>query len=186
MTRRFGAIENPAMSPPKNKTFTPRTPCLFRCIRKGFGAGVYFRSVYEPNEIDTNLIQTKFRVTPLRQLLIPRLELQGALTVIQDLGFQRNSTRTIYWCDPKTVLQWIQSKTCRYHAFVTNRITEILDTLTAEQWSSSVELCNTYLESSILQTIVPAEFRLCLLQFITVGLKGPDSFRYRKRCGRRL
>ena len=43
-------------------------------------------------------------------------------------------SRIIFWCNSKTILQWIHSKTCKYHAFVAHRITEIAESNTANQW----------------------------------------------------
>ena len=85
------------------------------------------------------MLLAKSRVAPLRQLSIPRLELQGAVlrvrlcdSVIKELG--SISSQTFYWCDSQTVLQWINSKSCKYHAFVAHRITEILENSVVNQW----------------------------------------------------
>ena len=105
----------------------------------GFAACVYLRAQYGQETFSLNLIMAKARVSPLRQLSIPRLELQGAVlgarlcaSVKKELG--EIATRIFYWCDSQTVLQWIHSKTCKYHAFVAHRVTEISDTSTAIQW----------------------------------------------------
>jgi hypothetical protein len=104
----------------------------------GFGACVYIRADYGEDSFALNLILAKARVSPLRQLSIPRLELQGAVlgarlcsTVVKELG--AIASNVVYWCDSQTVLQWIHSKTCKYHAFVAHRITEISDTSKANQ-----------------------------------------------------
>ena len=94
----------------------------------GFGACVYLRAEYPNGDFRLNLLLAKARVAPLRQLSIPRLELQGAVlgvrlcdSAIKELG--PIATQVIYWCDSQTVLQWIHSKSCKYHAFVAHRIT---------------------------------------------------------------
>lgn len=42
--------------------------------------------------------------------------------------------RTILWSDSTTVQAWIHSEKCRYKIFVANRITEILDFSSPEDW----------------------------------------------------
>jgi hypothetical protein len=66
------------------------------------------------------------------------LELQGAVlgarlcaAAVKEL--EPISSNVIYWCDTQTVLQWIHSKSYKYHAFVAHRITEIADTSKASQ-----------------------------------------------------
>lgn len=105
----------------------------------GFGACVYLRAEYPSGKFRLNLILAKARVAPLRQLSIPRLELQGAVlgvrlceSALKELG--PIASNTFFWCDSQTVLQWIHSKSCRYHAFVAHRITEILDSSAPSQW----------------------------------------------------
>jgi hypothetical protein len=105
----------------------------------GFGACVYIRAKYGEENFSLNLILAKARVAPLRQLSIPRLELQGAVlgarlcaSAIKELG--PIASNVTYWCDSQTVLQWIHSTRCKYHAFVAHRITEIADTSKASQW----------------------------------------------------
>ena len=105
----------------------------------GFGACVYIRAHYADRVYQLNLLLAKSRVAPLRQLSIPRLELQGAVmavrltnTVLTELNLDRSTVT--YWCDSKTVLQWIASTSCKYHAFVAHRVTEILEHSAALQW----------------------------------------------------
>ena len=104
----------------------------------GFGVCIYLRSVYGPDDVDVRLIIGKSRVAPLRQLSIPRLELQGALmasrltdTVRTELNWKGAIT---FWCDSQTTLQWIHSSSCRFHAFVAHRVTEITDQFHPRQW----------------------------------------------------
>ncbi|XP_045023214.1 uncharacterized protein LOC123467324 [Daphnia magna] len=105
----------------------------------GFGACIYIRAKYSEENFALNLFLAKARVAPLRQLSIPRLELQAAVlgarlcsTAVKELG--PIASNVIYWCDSQTVLQWIYSTKCKYHAFVAHRITEIADTSKSSQW----------------------------------------------------
>ncbi|XP_045029733.1 uncharacterized protein LOC123472386 [Daphnia magna] len=105
----------------------------------GFGACVYLRCSYPNEKISVALVIGKARVAPLKQLSIPRLELQGAVlaarlvsTVRQEMNLK--DVPKTYWTDSQTVLQWIHSTSCRYHAFVAHRITEIVDQSVAKEW----------------------------------------------------
>jgi hypothetical protein len=107
--------------------------------KAGFGACVYIRTKYGEENFSLNLILAKARVAPLRQLSIPRLELQGAVlgarlcaSAVKELG--PIASNVTYWCDSQTVLQWIHPTRCKYHVFVAHRITEIADTSKASQW----------------------------------------------------
>ena len=92
----------------------------------GYGACVYLRSTYSNGDVSVSLLLGKSKVAPLKQLSIPRLELQGAvlaarlvISVRLEMNFE-NIPKT-YWVDSQTVLQWIHSTSCRYHAFVAHR-----------------------------------------------------------------
>ena len=105
----------------------------------GFGAGVYGRVTHENGQISIRLLMGKARVSPLRQLSIPRLELQGAVMAARIVSTLKKEltvliSKTTYWTDSQTVLQWLRSTTCRYHAFVAHRVTEILDGADPRQW----------------------------------------------------
>lgn len=54
------------------------------------------------------------------------------MIVKEEMGLPDVST--VYWTDAETVLKWIHSKTCRYHAFVAHRITEIAESSRALDW----------------------------------------------------
>ena len=105
----------------------------------GFGAVVYLRTLYNDGSISCKFVIAKSRVAPVRQLTVPRLELQGAVVAVRLVKAVRESLKSEingvhFWTDSTTVLQWINSKTCRFHAFVANRISEILDSSQKHQW----------------------------------------------------
>ena len=79
------------------------------------------------------------RVDPKKQLTIPRLELSAALTGAQLSQLLKSELtipidKTVLWSDSTVVLTWPQSESCRYKVFVANRITEILDLISPDQW----------------------------------------------------
>ena len=92
----------------------------------GYGACVYLRSTYSNGDVSVSLLLGKSKVAPLKQLSIPRLELQGAvlaarLVISVRLEMNLENIPKTYWVDSQTVLQWIHSTSCRYHAFVAHR-----------------------------------------------------------------
>ena len=71
-------------------------------------------------------------MAPLKQLSIPRLELQAAVFAVrlycvvkQELTV--NNKDAIFWSDSKTAIQYIANESRRFHTFVANRVSEIHD-----------------------------------------------------------
>ena len=80
----------------------------------------------------------KARVEPMKALSIPKLELQSALLatrlkedVLKALTIPVSNT--FMWTDSTTVLQWLNSDS-NQPPFVANRIGEILESTTVDQW----------------------------------------------------
>ena len=90
----------------------------------------------------------KERVAPMKALTIPKLELQAALlAAILRNEVQRALTlqieRTFMWTDSTTVLQWLHSRE-KQPVFVANRVAEILELTTADEWDllmPGLEVC---------------------------------------------
>ena len=82
---------------------------------KGFGAVCYARYSLPDGSIKVSFVMARNRVAPLKQLSIPRLELQAAVLAVrlyclvkQELTVKVEDT--IFWSDSKTVLQYIAKK----------------------------------------------------------------------------
>ena len=80
----------------------------------------------------------KARVAPMKALIVPKLELQAALLaaqlraeVLRALSLKID--RTFLWSDSSTVLQWLTSLE-KQPTFVANRVCEILDLTTVDEW----------------------------------------------------
>lgn len=104
---------------------------------KAFCAVVYLRI-----EIDgiahTNLVQAKARVAPLKELTIPRLELQAAVigsqmcrTIAQELNIEIE--KLFFYTDSTIVLSWINTQE-KLGPYVGSRITKILDNSNSQDW----------------------------------------------------
>ena len=82
----------------------------------------------------------KCRVTPMRHLSTPRLELQAAVKavrlklIVKEHEMKINCCR--FWSDSTTVLQWIHSSHRKQQVLVANRVAEILDTTDVSQWKN--------------------------------------------------
>lgn len=103
-----------------------------------YASVVYLRS-QKGKQVEVSFICAKTRVTPLKPLSIPRLELQAALmgarlidTIKKDLEIHIEST--VCWTDSKTVLHWIQSEARRFKPFVAQRVGEIQELTNTYNW----------------------------------------------------
>jgi hypothetical protein len=106
---------------------------------KGVGAVAYL--MYDSGEGSTvSFLASKTHVAPIKTVSIPRLELQGAgvlavrLTKILIEEHQMGDWKKTFWTDSLVVLQYLKNSTKRFKPFVANRVAEILDETTAEDW----------------------------------------------------
>ena len=112
----------------------------------GYGACSYLRIINGDRRVSTALVMSKSRVTPKRPMTIPRLELAAALTAVKSSEFWRMELcipelREYFWTDSKAVLGYIRNESKRFHVFVANRVQQIRQSTSVEQWKhvSSVE-----------------------------------------------
>lgn len=104
-----------------------------------YGATVYMRVIVE-ERVYVNLITSKTKVAPIeKQISIPRLELCGAvlaakliLETSQVLSVSKN--KLFAWTDSTIVLAWLKGGPSRWSTFVSNRVSDILNTVDFEQW----------------------------------------------------
>ena len=101
-------------------------------------AVAYLRS--QPKEHSTDLaFVIKCRVSPMKHLSKPRLELQAAVMavrlkeqIVKEHEMKINSC--IFWSNSTTVLQWIHSSHRTQQVFVADQVAEILDSTDISQW----------------------------------------------------
>ncbi|XP_067949423.1 uncharacterized protein [Watersipora subatra] len=106
---------------------------------KGYGPCVYLRSVNAASKVHVTLISSKARVTPVKSITIPRLELQaahGAVTLTQNVINELHllNAQTYYYTDSEAVLGYITNTEARFPTFVANRVERIRDHSKSEQW----------------------------------------------------
>ena len=82
---------------------------------------------------------SKTRVSPLKPISVPRLELMAAILGLRLSNFIMNELtlkikRRVFWSDSKDVLFWIRSE-AKFQQFVALRIGEILEGSHANEWN---------------------------------------------------
>ncbi|XP_068684501.1 uncharacterized protein [Montipora foliosa] len=113
----------------------------------GFGAVCYARYSPPGGMIKVSFVMARNRVAPLKQLSIPRLELQAAVLAVRlhcmvKQKLTVNINNAIFWSDSKTALQYIANESRRFHTFVANRVSEIHGTTNPTQWRYVPGHCN--------------------------------------------
>ena len=81
----------------------------------------------------------KCRVGPIRNMTVAKLEMQAAVfgvrlrkPILEEHDFEVD--RIIHWTDSTTVLHWLHASNTKQLVFVANRVAEILEKSTIEQW----------------------------------------------------
>ncbi|XP_035657338.1 uncharacterized protein LOC118403009 [Branchiostoma floridae] len=105
----------------------------------GYGTASYVRMENQEGKVHCTLLVGKSRVTPLKKITIPRLELNAAVVAVRvDSMLKRELDlkvdRTHFWTDSTTVLKYINNETSRFHTFVANRLATIRQVSSPRQW----------------------------------------------------
>ena len=105
----------------------------------GYGQCSYIRLLNVQEQVHCELVMAKSRVSSLKGITIPRLELTAALVSVKvstilhkELDFDK--IVDIYWTDSKVVLGYINNEARRFHIFVANRVQQIRDESAPAQW----------------------------------------------------
>ncbi|GIY42358.1 DUF1758 domain-containing protein [Caerostris darwini] len=106
--------------------------------KTAYAACIFLRSESSMGSVTVQLLQARSRITPMKTITIPRLELMAATigarlfsSVTQALKLP--NVKVYFWTDSSTVLTWITSRE-QWSVFVTNRISEIRKLTTSEDW----------------------------------------------------
>jgi hypothetical protein len=107
--------------------------------QQGYGQCSYLRLVDEDDKVSCSLVMGKSRVTPSKPITIPRLELTAAVTSVRVSNFLKREleyedVKHIFWTDSKVVLGYISNEARRFHIFVANRVQQIRESTTPDQW----------------------------------------------------
>ena len=106
---------------------------------KGYGQCSYLRLINQDHKIHCSFVIGKARVTPLKSVTVPRLELTAAVVSVRVSEQLRreldvNITNEVFWTDSKVVLGYIANDVKRVHVFVANRVQEIQEKSSVKQW----------------------------------------------------
>ena len=110
---------------------------------QAYAAAIYSRMVDCTGTVSVNLLASKTRVTPVKTVSLPRLELCAAhlgiqllKTVIKVLNLVQYKNYDIFaWSDSTIVLQWISQLPRKWTTFVANRVAQIQDVTEPSQWN---------------------------------------------------
>ena len=105
----------------------------------GYGQCSYLRMINGEDKIHCALVMAKSRVTPSRPVTIPRLELTAALLSVKISTFLKKERKydaisEVFWTDSEVARGYISNDAKRFHIFVTDRVQQIRDYTSAEQW----------------------------------------------------
>ncbi|XP_044175961.1 uncharacterized protein LOC114968359 [Acropora millepora] len=105
----------------------------------GYAAVGYLRLLDDVGEVHCAFVMGKTRNTPLKQWSVPRLELQATviatrlhLLIREELDLPL--VGVTFWSDSLTTLQYIANERRRFKPFLANRVNEIREVSTPQQW----------------------------------------------------
>jgi hypothetical protein len=105
----------------------------------GYGQCSYLRLVNAKNKVHCAFVMGKSRVSPLKPTTIPRLELTAAVVSVKVSSILCDeldlvNAVEVFWTDSQVVLGYINNDARRFHVFVANRVQEIRDNTSPDQW----------------------------------------------------
>ena len=115
-----------------SKVYSIQLHYLSDASEEGYGTVSYLRMADSQGNIACSILLGKARVSPLKTVTMPRLELTAA-TVAVKLHKQIKKELTlpihevIFWTDSTIVLQYINNSHTRFQTFVANRLATIHD-----------------------------------------------------------
>ncbi|XP_059045880.1 uncharacterized protein LOC131841577 [Achroia grisella] len=124
-------IINGTEPPTKSQMLNIQLHTFCDASTKAYAAVSYWRLIRSDCCVQVSFVGSKSRVSPLRPISIPRLELQGAViaarlaNIIETDHKDFKPARRYFWTDSSTVLQWIRSDPRNYKPFVAHRLGEI-------------------------------------------------------------
>ncbi|XP_059221574.1 uncharacterized protein LOC131996139 [Stomoxys calcitrans] len=107
---------------------------------KAYAATIYSRTIDSNGNINTYLLVAKSRVSPLKTVSIPRLELCAALLLAETIEalmqvFPIPNTKIFCWSDSMIVLAWLKKPAFLWKTFIANRVSKISEIISGDNWS---------------------------------------------------
>lgn len=102
-------------------------------------AAIYYRIEQPFGPIKCGILTAKTKIAPTKAPAVTRLELAGALLLIQLMATVIEATgegnaSTHYWCGSAVALHWIKQPAQQWQAFVAKRVGEIQSSSAADDW----------------------------------------------------
>ncbi|XP_066589184.1 uncharacterized protein [Prorops nasuta] len=123
--------------------FSPKFKCEIHGFSdasvRAYAAAVYLRICLEDGNYRVFLLMAKSKVSPVKTVSVPKLELSGAALLVkivcylQHLEFLRNLP-VFLWSDSQIVLSWLCKHPSTWKTFVANRVSQIQTELPAAVW----------------------------------------------------
>ncbi|GFV96664.1 DUF1758 domain-containing protein [Trichonephila clavipes] len=106
---------------------------------KAYGSSIYLKSISALGEVKVCLVTSKSRVSPLKQISIPRLELCGAVLAAKLMkkvkeALNLHITAVHLWSDSTIVISWIHRESRELKTFLANRVSKIHQLSSRDQW----------------------------------------------------
>lgn len=107
--------------------------------KNGYGACLYLRHQTHDDKCEVKLLCSKARVSPLKTISIPRLELCGMLVLARLTNrIQKNLSippeHCHLWSDSTVALSWVATPPNQQETYIANRITEIQQLTQQSNW----------------------------------------------------
>ena len=108
---------------------------------------VYIRMIDSLDHIHVSLVMSKTRVSPIKRISIPRLELCGAqvlarlLTHVKEI-LQIPMSHVFAWTDSTIVLNWLSGSPRRFKTYVGNRVSSIVEQIPPDRWNHVIGVEN--------------------------------------------
>ncbi len=107
--------------------------------QSGYGAVNYLRFSDKEGNVHCSFVMAKSRVTTLKAVTVPRLELSAAVVASRFDRMIRKETdipikSSFFWTDSSCVLGYLYNERKRFQSFVANRVATILEMSSPTQW----------------------------------------------------
>ncbi|GFW92516.1 integrase_H2C2 domain-containing protein [Trichonephila clavipes] len=131
-TKALGIIWNPKVESIELHAFSDAS-------EKAYGSSIYLKSISALGEVQVCLVTSKNRVSALKQISIPRLELCGAVLAAKLLKKVKKAlnlqiTAVNFCSDSTIVISWIHRESRELKTFVANRVSKIHQLSSRDQW----------------------------------------------------
>ncbi|GFS69345.1 integrase catalytic domain-containing protein [Trichonephila clavipes] len=106
---------------------------------RAFGAAIYVKCLHNSGTASTNLLCSKSRITPLKSVTFPRLELCALVLLAKLIRKTIKSMKIpfndiVMWTDSTIVLAWIKKDPSVLKPFVKNRVSVIQHLTRVSSW----------------------------------------------------